>query len=102
MLTGDAAELAERVKARRDADDPKIDWLVVIFWTIIIALVHLGDLAEHAAPGLWATEADLCSFPARAGAAVAAGGAAGAGAAVSPAAAEASAAAAPPAAGRST
>ena len=36
VLTGDAAELAERVKARHDADDPKIDWLVVIFWTLII------------------------------------------------------------------
>ena len=36
VLTGDAAELAERVKGRRDADDPTIDWLVVIFWTIII------------------------------------------------------------------
>jgi uncharacterized protein len=36
VLTGDAAELAERVKGRRDADDPKIDWLVVIFWTLII------------------------------------------------------------------
>ena len=36
VLTGDAAELAERVKGRRDADDPKIDWLVVIVWTIII------------------------------------------------------------------
>jgi uncharacterized protein len=36
VLTGDAAELAERVKGRRDADDPKIDRLVVLFWTIII------------------------------------------------------------------
>ena len=36
VLTGDAAELAERVKGRRDADDPKVDWLVVIFWTLII------------------------------------------------------------------
>jgi uncharacterized protein len=36
VLTGDTAELAERVKGRRDADDPKIDWLVVIFWTLII------------------------------------------------------------------
>jgi len=36
VLTGDAAELAERVKGRSDADDPKIDWLVVLFWTIII------------------------------------------------------------------
>src|SRR5262245_40920505 len=36
VLTGDAAELAERVKGRHDADDPKIDWLLVIFWTLII------------------------------------------------------------------
>jgi uncharacterized protein len=36
VLTGDAAELAERVKGRRDADDPKIDWLLVLFWAIII------------------------------------------------------------------
>jgi len=36
VLTGDAAELADRVKGRQDADDPKIDWLVVIFWTLII------------------------------------------------------------------
>jgi uncharacterized protein len=36
VLTGDAAELAERVKGRHDADDPKIDCAVVIFWTIII------------------------------------------------------------------
>jgi uncharacterized protein len=36
VLTGDAAELAERVKGRRDADDPKIDWLLVLFWTLII------------------------------------------------------------------
>jgi uncharacterized protein len=36
VLTGDTAELAERVKGRHDADDPKIDWLVVIFWTLII------------------------------------------------------------------
>lgn len=36
VLTGDAAELAERVKGRHDADDPKIDWAVVIFWTVII------------------------------------------------------------------
>jgi len=36
VLTGDSAELAERVKGRHDADDPKIDWLVVMFWTLII------------------------------------------------------------------
>jgi uncharacterized protein len=33
VLTGDATELAERVKGRHDADDPKIDWAVV--WTVI-------------------------------------------------------------------
>ena len=36
VLTGDAAEVETRAKVRLDADDPKIDWLVVIFWTLII------------------------------------------------------------------
>jgi uncharacterized protein len=36
VLTGDAAELAERVKGRHDADSPAVDWLVVLFWTLII------------------------------------------------------------------
>jgi len=35
-LTGDTAELEQRAKARQDADQPAIDWLMVIFWTIII------------------------------------------------------------------
>jgi uncharacterized protein len=35
-LTGDAAELEERAKARPDADNPAIDWIMVIFWTLII------------------------------------------------------------------
>jgi uncharacterized protein len=35
-LTGDAAELERRAKARQDADDPAIDWVMVIFWTLII------------------------------------------------------------------
>ena len=35
-LTGDAAELEERAKARHDADNPTIDWIMVIFWTLII------------------------------------------------------------------
>jgi uncharacterized protein len=35
-LTGDAAELEQRAKARQDADQPEIDWLMVIFWTAII------------------------------------------------------------------
>ena len=35
-LTGDAAELEDRAKARHDAASPAIDWLMVIFWTLII------------------------------------------------------------------
>ena len=35
-LTGDAAELEERAKARHDADNPTIDWMMVIFWSLII------------------------------------------------------------------
>ena len=35
-LTGDAAELEQRAKSRHDADQPAIDCLMVIFWTIII------------------------------------------------------------------
>src|SRR3990172_10494278 len=35
-LTGDQHELEQRAKARQDADRPEIDWLMVIFWTIII------------------------------------------------------------------
>ncbi|MEZ5873787.1 MAG: TPM domain-containing protein [Hyphomicrobiales bacterium] len=35
-LTGDAAEVEARAKARPDADDAAIDWFTIIFWTIII------------------------------------------------------------------
>jgi uncharacterized protein len=35
-LTGDAAELEERAKARPDLDQPEVDWIMVIFWTLII------------------------------------------------------------------
>jgi len=36
VLTGDTAELERRSKARYDADAPAVDWLMVIFWTLII------------------------------------------------------------------
>jgi uncharacterized protein len=36
VLTGDAAEVEQRAKARHDADESAINWLVVIFWTLII------------------------------------------------------------------
>ena len=35
-LTGDAAELEARARARPDADDVAVDWVMVIFWTLII------------------------------------------------------------------
>ncbi len=35
-LTGDAAELEQRARARHDADEPAIDWFTIIFWSIII------------------------------------------------------------------
>lgn len=37
-LTGDAAELAERAKARHDADNPALDWYAVFFWIFILLL----------------------------------------------------------------
>jgi uncharacterized protein len=39
VLTGDAAEVEERAKAkaRQDADEPAINWLMVIFWLLIIS-----------------------------------------------------------------
>jgi uncharacterized protein len=36
VLTGDAAEVEQRAKARPDADEVVVNWLVVIFWTLII------------------------------------------------------------------
>ena len=36
VLTGDAAEVEQRAKARQDADESMVNWLVVIFWTLII------------------------------------------------------------------
>lgn len=35
-LTGDAAEVEERAKARHDADNQAVDWVMVIFWTLIV------------------------------------------------------------------
>ena len=37
-LTGDAAELEARARARPDANDPAMDWLMVFFWIAIILL----------------------------------------------------------------
>lgn len=35
VLTGDAAEVEARAKAREDADNPAIDWFFVILWSAI-------------------------------------------------------------------
>ena len=39
VLTGDAAEVEERAKARHDADQPAIDWLMVIFWVLMLSWI---------------------------------------------------------------
>jgi uncharacterized protein len=36
VLTGDAAEVEQRAKARHDADEPAIDWFTVLFWVLVI------------------------------------------------------------------
>jgi uncharacterized protein len=38
-LTGDAAEVEARARARPDADQSEIDWIFVLVWTLIIAWV---------------------------------------------------------------
>ena len=35
VLTGDAAEVEQRGKARQDADNPTLDWILVILWLAI-------------------------------------------------------------------
>jgi uncharacterized protein len=39
VLTGDAAEVEDRAKARPDADRPEIDWLMVIFWVLMLSWI---------------------------------------------------------------
>ena len=36
VLTGDAAEVEARARARQDADNPAVDWVLVIIWTAIL------------------------------------------------------------------
>jgi uncharacterized protein len=35
-LTGDKEELEQRARARPDANNPQIDWILVVFWTLLI------------------------------------------------------------------
>lgn len=52
-LTGDTAELEQRAKARHDADDPAVDWVMVIFWTLIILwFVYVVWRSSQAQPGV--------------------------------------------------
>jgi uncharacterized protein len=39
VLTGDAAEVEERAKARHDVDQPAIDWLMVILWVLMLSWI---------------------------------------------------------------
>jgi len=39
VLTGDAAEVEDRAKARPDADEPAVDWLMVIFWVLMLSWI---------------------------------------------------------------
>jgi uncharacterized protein len=39
VLTGDAADVEDRAKARPDADEPTIDWLMVIFWVLMLSWI---------------------------------------------------------------
>jgi uncharacterized protein len=50
VLTGDAAEVEERAKARPDAAEPAINWLVLILWTLILlwVLYNLWANARYA------------------------------------------------------
>lgn len=36
VLTGDAAEVEARARARQDADNPAVDWVLVIIWMAIL------------------------------------------------------------------
>jgi uncharacterized protein len=50
VLTGDAAEVEERAKARQDASGPAIDWLFMILWFAIWAWV-VYSIWRHARHG---------------------------------------------------
>ncbi|HSE69084.1 MAG TPA: TPM domain-containing protein [Gemmatimonadales bacterium] len=39
VLTGDAAEVEDRAKARPDADEPTIDWVMIIFWVLMLSWI---------------------------------------------------------------
>ena len=104
VLTGDAAEVEDRAKARPDADEPAVDWLMVIFWVLMLSWIAYSVYRERSAmplpPGGGGAAVGPIFLPGPGwggGSAAAAGAAAEA--AASPAAAADSAAAAPRGAG---
>ncbi len=54
VLTGDAAEVEERAKARHDADEPAIDWFTVLFWAHHLAVGPSTVLYTPAPFATWA------------------------------------------------
>lgn len=52
VLTGDAAEVEARAKARNDADEPAIPWLMVILWLAIFLWIAyaMWRSARYASP----------------------------------------------------
>jgi len=39
VLTGDAAEVEDRAKARPDADQPEVNWVMIIFWVLMLSWI---------------------------------------------------------------
>ncbi len=50
VLTGDAAEVEARARARQDVDNEAVDWVMVIIWTIILLWIidSIWRSARHA------------------------------------------------------
>jgi uncharacterized protein len=53
VLTGDAAEVEARAKARKEAEDPVIPWLFIILWIAILIWIAYSfwRSTRYAAPG---------------------------------------------------
>lgn len=50
-LTGDAAELEARAKARQDADEPAIDWFTILFYiAVFLIIIYLTRNGSHVVP----------------------------------------------------
>jgi uncharacterized protein len=64
VLTGDAAEVEQRLKARPDADDAAIDWFTIIFWTVILIWIAYSIYqSSQPAPGARPSRSGSSSGP---------------------------------------